>query len=106
MKALIARIDIEIRHINAHQAIKATPSSAYCYPFLLNAFHAIVGTQAISLPPLAIASATFILVVAFIVPLLGIALAYRPTPIPVQDASPMPALCRQRSMSFSALSSS
>ena len=29
MKALIARIDIEIRHINAHQAIRATPSSAY-----------------------------------------------------------------------------
>jgi hypothetical protein len=82
VKALIARIDIEIRHINAHQAIKATPSSAYCYPFLLNAFHAIVGTQAISLPPLAIASATFILVVAFIVPLLGIALAYRPTSNP------------------------
>ena len=29
MKALIAGTDIEIRHINAHQAIKATPSSAY-----------------------------------------------------------------------------
>ena len=29
VKAPIAKIDIEIRHINAHQAIKATPSSAY-----------------------------------------------------------------------------
>jgi hypothetical protein len=57
-------------------------AAAICYPFLLNAFHAIVGTQAISLPPLAIASATFILVVAFIVPLLGIALACRPTSNP------------------------
>jgi hypothetical protein len=52
---------------------------AICYPFLLNAFHAIVGTQAVSPPPRAIASATFILVVAFVVPFLGIALACRPT---------------------------
>jgi hypothetical protein len=78
-------------------------AAAICYPFLLNAFHAIVGTQAVSPLPLAIASATFILVVAFVVPFLGIALA-RPTSIPVQDASPMPAWCRQRSMSFPALS--
>jgi hypothetical protein len=54
-------------------------AAAICYPFLLNAFHAIVGTQAVSPPPLAIASATFILVVAFVVPFLGIALACRPT---------------------------
>ena len=54
-------------------------AAAICYPFLLNAFHAIVGTQAVSPPPLAIASATFILLVAFIVPFLGIALACRPT---------------------------
>jgi hypothetical protein len=56
--------------------------AAICYPFLLNAFHAIVGTQAVSPPPLAIASATFILVVAFVVPFLGIALACRPTSTP------------------------
>src|SRR4051812_33865751 len=49
--------------------------AAICYPFLLNAFHAIVGTQSVSPPPLAIASAAFILVVAFVVPFLGIALA-------------------------------
>src|SRR3954453_16815321 len=54
-------------------------AAAICYPFLLNAFHAIVGTQALSPPPLAIASAAFILVVAFVVPFLGIALACRRT---------------------------
>jgi hypothetical protein len=57
----------------------APAASAICYPFLLNAFHAIVGTHAVSRPPLAIASATFILVVALVVPFLGIALACRPT---------------------------
>ncbi|RXG86699.1 hypothetical protein EAS61_32995 [Bradyrhizobium zhanjiangense] len=53
-----------------------------CYPFLLNAFHAIVGTQAASLAPVAIACATSVLVVAFVVPFLGIALACRPTSDP------------------------
>src|SRR6516225_1885023 len=57
-------------------------AAAICYPFLLNAFHAIVGTQAVSPPPLAIASATFIMVVAFVVPFLGIALACRPASNP------------------------
>ena len=57
-------------------------AAAICYPFLLNAFHAIVGTQAVSPPPFAIASATFILVVAFVVPFLGIALACRPASNP------------------------
>ena len=57
-------------------------AAAICYPFLLNAFHAIVGTQAVSPPPLAIAKATLILVVAFIVAFLGIALACRPTSNP------------------------
>lgn len=57
----------------------APAAAAICYPFLLNAFHAIVGTEAGSRPPLATATATFILVVAFVVPLLGIALACRPT---------------------------
>src|SRR5437762_7772476 len=52
-------------------------AAAISYPFLLDAFHAIVGTQAVSPPPLAIASAAFILVVAFVVPFLGIALACR-----------------------------
>lgn len=53
-----------------------------CYPFLLNAFHAIVGTQAVSPPPLAIVSAAFIMVAAFVVPFLGIALACRPASNP------------------------
>ena len=43
----------------------APAAAAICYPFLLNAFHAIVGTQAVSSPPLAIASAAFIMVLAF-----------------------------------------
>lgn len=50
-------------------------AAAICYPFLLNAFHAIVGMQAVSPPPLAIAGATFILVVAFVVPFLGMVFA-------------------------------
>ncbi|WP_063985042.1 hypothetical protein [Bradyrhizobium sp.] len=57
-------------------------AAAICYPLLLNAFHAIVSTQSVSPLPLAIASATFILIVAFVVPLLGMALACRPTSNP------------------------
>lgn len=57
-------------------------AAAICYPFLLDAFHAIVGTQAGRRPPLATATATLILVVAFVVPFLGIALACRPTSNP------------------------
>src|SRR6185437_4795974 len=57
-------------------------AAAICYPFLLDAFHAIVGTQAANPPLLAIASATLILVVAFAVPFLGIALACRSTSNP------------------------
>jgi hypothetical protein len=57
-------------------------AAAICYPFLLSAFHAIVGTEAVSPPPLAIAEATFILFVALCVPFLGIALACRPTSNP------------------------
>lgn len=53
-------------------------AAAICYPFLLNAFHAIVGMQARSRLPLATATATFILIVAFVVPFLGIALACHP----------------------------
>ncbi len=57
----------------------APAAAAICYPFLLDAFHAIVGTQVVSLPPFAVARATFVLVLAFVVPFLGIALACRPT---------------------------
>src|SRR6516225_10498087 len=60
----------------------APAAAAICYPFLLDAFHAIVGTQPVSPPPLAIASAAFIMVVAFAVPFLGIALACRPASNP------------------------
>src|SRR3546814_14889854 len=54
-------------------------ASAPFYPFPLKAFHALVGTQAVTPSPLAIASATLILAVAFGVPFLGLALACRPT---------------------------
>src|SRR4051812_31099141 len=57
-------------------------AAAICYPFLLSAFHAVVGTPDVSPPPLAIAGASFILVAAFVVPFLGIALACRPTSNP------------------------
>lgn len=57
----------------------APAAAAICYPFLLDAFHAIVGTQVVSLPPFAVACATLVLFVAFVVPLFGIALACRPT---------------------------
>ena len=57
-------------------------AAAICYPLLLKAFHTIVSTQAVSPPPLAIAGATFILIVAFVVPFLGMALACRPTSNP------------------------
>jgi hypothetical protein len=57
-------------------------AAAVAYPFLLRAFHAIVGSQAVTPSPLAIVSATFILAIAFVVPFLGIALACRPTANP------------------------
>ena len=57
----------------------APAAAALCYPFLLRAFHAVVGTQAVAPSVLAIASATLILAIAFLVPFLGLALAYRPT---------------------------
>jgi len=79
-------------------------AAAICYPFLLNAFHTVVGTQAVSLPPLAIASATFILVGAFVVPFLGIVLACRLTSSPGSRRLAYASVDRQRSMSFSALS--
>jgi hypothetical protein len=53
-------------------------AAAICYPFLLNAFHAVVGTQTETASPLAIVSAAFILAVVFAVPFLGLALACRP----------------------------
>jgi len=53
----------------------APAAAAICYPFLLKAFHAVVGAEGVALSPLAIVSAIFMLVAAFAVPILGIALA-------------------------------
>ena len=56
----------------------APAAAAICYPVLLRAFHAVVGTQAATPSLLAIAGATLILAVAFVVPFLALALACRP----------------------------
>src|SRR4051812_24498207 len=55
----------------------APAAAAICYPFLLRAFHAVVGTQAATPSLFAIGGATLILIVAFVVPFLTIALALR-----------------------------
>jgi hypothetical protein len=60
----------------------APAAAAICYPFLLRAFHAVIGTQALVLSPLTIVGATVILAVAFVVPFLGLALACRPAANP------------------------
>src|SRR5262249_34769279 len=58
---------------------RAPAAAALCYPFLLRAFHAVVGTQAVAPSVSAIASATLILAIAFLVPFLGLSLACPPT---------------------------
>lgn len=60
----------------------APVAAAICYPFLLRAFHAVIGTQAVAPSPLAIAGASVILAAAFVVPFLGLALACRPAADP------------------------
>src|SRR5215472_13882521 len=60
----------------------APAAAAICYPFLLRAFHAVIGTQAASRSPFAIVGATLILAAAFVVPFLGLALAGRHTANP------------------------
>src|ERR1700755_2094191 len=55
----------------------APAAAAICYPFLLRAFHAVVGTQAATPSLLAIVGATLILAVAFVVPFVAVALACR-----------------------------
>jgi len=57
----------------------APAAGALCYPFLLRAFHAIVGSQAATPSPLAIVGAILVLAVVFVVPFLGLALACRLT---------------------------
>ena len=58
----------------------APAAAALCYPFLLRAFHAVVGTQAVAPSPSAIAQRDpRSWPIAFLVPFLGLALACRPT---------------------------
>jgi hypothetical protein len=56
----------------------APAAGALCYPFLLSAFHAVIGPPSAAPSPLAILGAILILTLAFGVPFLGIALALRP----------------------------
>jgi hypothetical protein len=56
----------------------APAAAALCYPFLLKAFHTVVGTPAVTPSPFAILGAAGILAVAFVVPLFGLAMALRP----------------------------
>src|SRR4051794_23082148 len=56
----------------------APAAAALCYPFLLRAFHALVGPPDVTPPTTAILGAALILTVAFSVPFLGTALALRP----------------------------
>ena len=65
-----------------HLLAQAPAAAAICYPFLLQAFHAVVGTQAITPSPLTVVGATLILAVAFVVPFLSLSLARR------RDADP------------------
>jgi hypothetical protein len=60
----------------------APAAAAICYPFLLKAFHVVLGAQGVAPSPLAIISAILLLIVAFAVPMLGIAFACRPTSKP------------------------
>ena len=56
----------------------APAAAAICYPFLLRAFHAVVGPPGAAASSAAIVGAALILALAFGVPFLGITLALRP----------------------------
>src|SRR5437899_4838736 len=57
----------------------APAAAALCYPFLLKAFHALVGAPPVTPSPFAILGAVVVLAVAFVVPFLGLAMALRPS---------------------------
>jgi hypothetical protein len=65
-----------------HYWALAPAAAALCYPFLLRAFHALVGTRAVTPSPFAILGAILVLAVAFVVPILGLTLAGRSTASP------------------------
>ncbi|MGE5064304.1 MAG: hypothetical protein ACM3IG_09575, partial [Myxococcales bacterium] len=56
----------------------APAAAAICYPFLLRAFHAVVGPPGAAASSAAIVGAALILALAFGVPFLGITLVLRP----------------------------
>jgi hypothetical protein len=63
----------------------APAAAAICYPFLLQAFHVVIGTQPVAPSILAIVVATMIFTAAFVVPFLGIAFACVPPPMRGRD---------------------
>jgi hypothetical protein len=60
----------------------APAAASLSYPFLLKAFHALVGPPGATPAPFAIAGAALILIIAFAVPVLGLVLALRPAATP------------------------
>jgi hypothetical protein len=60
----------------------APAAAALGYPVLLNVFHAVVGTAAVTPSPIATFGAALVLAVAFAVPFLGLAMALRPAASP------------------------
>jgi len=60
----------------------APAAAALCYPFLVKAFHTVVGTAPATPSPCAILAAAVILAVAFVVPFFGLAVALRPIAAP------------------------
>lgn len=57
----------------------APAGAAFCYPFLLKGFHALVGTPAVTPSLFTILSAAAVLAIAIAVPFIGLAFALRPT---------------------------
>ena len=83
MEALVQEKDPSPQHEKRfdYQAL-APAAAALCYPFLLKAFHAVVGTPPVRPLPFAILSAVVVLGAAFVVPFFGIAMALSPSASP------------------------
>jgi hypothetical protein len=83
MEALVKESNPSPQHEKRfrYQAL-APAAAALCYPFLLKAFHAVVGTPPVTPLPFAILSAVVVLSVAFVVPFFGIAMALSPSACP------------------------
>ena len=80
MDALIERQDRSgLSKMGFDYLALAPAAAALAYPFLLKAFHVLVGPQAVTPSGFATRGGALVLAVAFFAPFLGIALALRPT---------------------------